>query len=333
MVEHDFIKKALFLNFNNQINAATRTEIYEAFKAERDNLPVIFIATPFDKELSQFTRAKGFVNSSQMLLRLKAMANIARTVLDEQLQNPAESDINVIFRHDMQSFYHVVIKLERKVVNKENAIQENHVVPPAAAASKSAESNGVIEYVQLAAPKRKCGAKKRDRRVTKGNRFFVTKMNNSQESPAPENGSAKRKRFEDFHSSKKLKRNRTFSTAIESATPVPSQRLQKMPIVEFDPLQSYLKSLNAAYGHLAVFFCDRYAGDCIGIAFKPHFFNPGPFKPTSMASYLLGTMACKGKPALCPNAEAILEDFKALGEGFVESVQVITANWDYISPM
>ncbi|XP_060711362.1 nucleolar protein 6 [Hemiscyllium ocellatum] len=99
----------------------------------------------------------------------------------------------------------------------------------------------------------------------------------------------------------------------------------KMPMVDYDPVQCYLRELRSAFGEFALFFHDTYGGSLIAVLWKPQAFTPQPFKTSHINAKMLET---KGNQLqLVPNVEAILEDFEILGAGLVKSVEALTEKW------
>lgn len=95
-----------------------------------------------------------------------------------------------------------------------------------------------------------------------------------------------------------------------------------MPIVMFDSAQMYLKELQIAFGHLAIFFYDEHGGESIGVVWKPHALKIQELKVGGMEGHqLVGVKEVKQ----VPNLEAILEDFRILGDGLVREVNVKNA--------
>ncbi|XP_060136371.1 nucleolar protein 6-like [Zootoca vivipara] len=74
-----------------------------------------------------------------------------------------------------------------------------------------------------------------------------------------------------------------------------------------------------------MFFYDKHGGEVIGVLWKPPAFEPQPFKALSMKGRMMSALA--PEPLTVPNVEAILEDFKILGEGLVTSVEARTEKW------
>ncbi|OWF47935.1 nucleolar protein 6-like [Mizuhopecten yessoensis] len=102
-----------------------------------------------------------------------------------------------------------------------------------------------------------------------------------------------------------------------------------MPVYEFDPVQLYLSELRAVYSDYALFFCDRYGGNLIGVLWKPQAFDKSPFSVNRIAGkmpILLDTDKSSDIQTI-GNIEAILEDFQVLGGGLVSKVEI--KKWDF----
>uniref|UniRef100_A0A663FFP6 Nucleolar protein 6 n=1 Tax=Aquila chrysaetos chrysaetos TaxID=223781 RepID=A0A663FFP6_AQUCH len=97
------------------------------------------------------------------------------------------------------------------------------------------------------------------------------------------------------------------------------------PVVDYDPVQCYLQELRDAFSDLALFFYDKHGGEVIAVLWKPLSFQPQPFKVSSMKGRMVTTL--NNELVCVPNVEAILEDFKVLGEGLVKSVEARTEKW------
>ncbi|EEC15910.1 nucleolar RNA-associated protein, putative [Ixodes scapularis] len=95
-----------------------------------------------------------------------------------------------------------------------------------------------------------------------------------------------------------------------------------MPVVDFDIAALYVQALQETYGDLALFFYDRYGGNLVAVLWKPHAFQPLPFKVSQIGGR---TLNAEGK--MVPNVEAVLEDFSTLGKGLVTSVETRTSKW------
>uniref|UniRef100_A0A8C5TKB3 Nucleolar protein 6 n=1 Tax=Malurus cyaneus samueli TaxID=2593467 RepID=A0A8C5TKB3_9PASS len=97
------------------------------------------------------------------------------------------------------------------------------------------------------------------------------------------------------------------------------------PVVDYDPVQLYLRELRDAFNDLALFFYDKHGGEVIAVLWKPVSFQPQPFKVSSMKGRKVTTL--NNELVCVPNVEAILEDFEILGEGLIKSVEARTEKW------
>ncbi|KAG8549855.1 hypothetical protein GDO81_019490 [Engystomops pustulosus] len=108
LVSHDWKNSPIIVNFNEDLKDADITEIQNRFTSTRNQLPVIFIATPKDRDMSVWTMGKP---SAQILHRLIILASESLVTLEKQLMSPSEiSDIKIIFRPPMD-VYDVLIHL------------------------------------------------------------------------------------------------------------------------------------------------------------------------------------------------------------------------------
>ncbi|KAH0540795.1 nucleolar protein 6 isoform X1 [Cotesia glomerata] len=92
---------------------------------------------------------------------------------------------------------------------------------------------------------------------------------------------------------------------------------QKLPVVQFDPVDKYLEELRAGYGEFALFFHDTYGGSLIGVLFNPQALDAKEFKVANINCRRLDN---NGKLVL--NVAAIIEDFSIIGQGLVERIDV-----------
>ncbi|XP_067887760.1 nucleolar protein 6 [Heterodontus francisci] len=99
----------------------------------------------------------------------------------------------------------------------------------------------------------------------------------------------------------------------------------KMPVVDYDPVQCYLRELRSAFGEFALFFCDTHGGSLIAVLWKPQAFTAQPFKTSQINAKMLETK--ENGLQMIPNVEAIMEDFEILGAGLVKSVEALTEKW------
>ncbi|XP_011646423.1 nucleolar protein 6 [Pogonomyrmex barbatus] len=93
--------------------------------------------------------------------------------------------------------------------------------------------------------------------------------------------------------------------------------LQKIPIVDFDPVQYFLKDLRDGYGDYALFFHDTYGGTVIGVLLKPTVLERKDFKVSDTSCRKLDD---DGKLVL--NISTMIEDFYVLGKGIIRTIDV-----------
>ncbi|XP_018576500.1 nucleolar protein 6 [Anoplophora glabripennis] len=88
----------------------------------------------------------------------------------------------------------------------------------------------------------------------------------------------------------------------------------KLPIVDFSPVEKYLSTLRENYGKYAMFFHDSYGGNTIGVLWNPKVFEKVDFK----VSRVNAGMAEDDKITF--NLEAVIEDFYILGNGLIKMI-------------
>ncbi len=97
------------------------------------------------------------------------------------------------------------------------------------------------------------------------------------------------------------------------------------PIVDFDPVRSYVKQLKDAYGDFAMFFHDTFGGTEIYVLWKPKAFESRDFK----VSQVNGRMPDINNKKLSTNVEAIIEDFSIIGQELIKSVTSRVERWKF----
>ncbi|XP_042871815.1 nucleolar protein 6-like [Penaeus japonicus] len=96
-------------------------------------------------------------------------------------------------------------------------------------------------------------------------------------------------------------------------------RREIMPIVMYDAAFMYLGELREAYNHLALFFYDEHGGDVIGVVWNPKALTPQELKIGNLMGHkVVGVKEVKQ----VANVEAIIEDFRIIGTGLVESISI-----------
>ncbi|XP_011881757.1 PREDICTED: nucleolar protein 6-like [Vollenhovia emeryi] len=97
----------------------------------------------------------------------------------------------------------------------------------------------------------------------------------------------------------------------------PYHSLKKIPVMDFDPVQCFLKDLRDGYGDYALFFHDTYGGSVIGVLLKPTALERKDFKVSDTDCRKLDA---DGKLIL--NISAMIEDFYTLGRGIVRTIDI-----------
>jgi U3 small nucleolar RNA-associated protein 22 len=92
------------------------------------------------------------------------------------------------------------------------------------------------------------------------------------------------------------------------------------PIVDFDPVKSYVKQLRETFSEFALFFYDTYGATDIYVLWKPKAFEKKDFKIQNINGRTLDSSGKK----LIPNIEAIIEDFKIIGHELVKEIIIRT---------
>ncbi|XP_060535133.1 nucleolar protein 6 isoform X3 [Cylas formicarius] len=90
---------------------------------------------------------------------------------------------------------------------------------------------------------------------------------------------------------------------------------EKIPIVDFDPVQIYLNILRENYGKFASFFHNTYGGNTIGVLWNPKIKKSVDFK----VSHLKGRKLIDN--SLHFNYDAIIDDFYVLGNHLVKFIE------------
>uniref|UniRef100_A0A8D0GV09 Nucleolar protein 6 n=1 Tax=Sphenodon punctatus TaxID=8508 RepID=A0A8D0GV09_SPHPU len=111
----DWKNSPLVINLNGDLKgeSANYTAIRNDFVAARSSLPIMFLATPRDRQSSVWTKEKP---SAQILQRLLLLARESLRALEEQLADPLGSqDMKMVFRPPLD-FYDVLIHLNPKQI-------------------------------------------------------------------------------------------------------------------------------------------------------------------------------------------------------------------------
>jgi U3 small nucleolar RNA-associated protein 22 len=90
------------------------------------------------------------------------------------------------------------------------------------------------------------------------------------------------------------------------------------PVVDFDPVRQYVQELREAYNEIALFFYDVYGCTKIYVLWMPDALKPKEAKIANVKYRLIDTI----KNNLELNVEAILDDFRLIGNELVESLVI-----------
>ncbi|XP_063894917.1 nucleolar protein 6 [Helicoverpa armigera] len=93
-----------------------------------------------------------------------------------------------------------------------------------------------------------------------------------------------------------------------------------IPVTEFQPVAMYLQELTSAYGDFALFFHDTYGGEVIAVLWKPDINDDREFQLTNANA--IKPVTVNGETKYRVNIEALIEDFRILGEGLVKDITV-----------
>ncbi|XP_045501152.1 nucleolar protein 6 [Colias croceus] len=93
-----------------------------------------------------------------------------------------------------------------------------------------------------------------------------------------------------------------------------------IPVLDFHVVEAYLRDLRSAYDEFALFFHDHYGGDVIAVLWKPHVKEHRDFQIINANG--VKPVKVNGETKYKVNIEAILEDFRILGNGLVADIVV-----------
>ncbi|XP_076236825.1 nucleolar protein 6 Mat89Ba isoform X2 [Calliopsis andreniformis] len=99
--------------------------------------------------------------------------------------------------------------------------------------------------------------------------------------------------------------------------PYKAHSKQKIPVVDFDPVQYFLKELRNGYDEFALFFYNTYGGTVIGVLLKPSALEATDFKVTNVNCR---KRSDNGKFIL--NISAMIQDFYVLGKDLIEEIDI-----------
>ncbi|CAL7937003.1 unnamed protein product [Xylocopa violacea] len=94
---------------------------------------------------------------------------------------------------------------------------------------------------------------------------------------------------------------------------------QKIPVVDFDPVQRFLNDLRNGYDEFALFFHDTYGGTLIAVLLKPTALEIKDFKVGNISG-----RKCSNDGQLTLNISAMIQDFYVLGKGVVDAIDILS---------
>ncbi|CAH1797578.1 unnamed protein product [Owenia fusiformis] len=93
-----------------------------------------------------------------------------------------------------------------------------------------------------------------------------------------------------------------------------------LPVIDFNPVQLFLKELRESFDDIALFFYDKYGGDVIAVLWKPPSLQPSKFQVSHIDARRVDVESNKQDVQMVTNIEAIIQDFYTIGQGLVKSV-------------
>ncbi|GLG96489.1 Nucleolar protein 6 [Gryllus bimaculatus] len=110
----DWLTVPIIVNLNSEFTRERIAELETQFHSSRQSLPPLFLATPYDRSVSQCTRT---APTLQMLMRLGTLASEALKMFQEQLLVSKQPYLLPIFRPNLEE-YDVIIKLKIAKLNR-----------------------------------------------------------------------------------------------------------------------------------------------------------------------------------------------------------------------
>ena len=90
-----------------------------------------------------------------------------------------------------------------------------------------------------------------------------------------------------------------------------------------DPITALVGELEAAYGSLALFFCDKHGGRAVGVKWRPSAFLPAPLRAaTAQHRTLIAHGAASEAAWALPNVAEALAGMAQLGGGLIKAVKL-----------
>lgn len=144
LTKFDWQNEPLIVNLNDQLTIEDVGEVQERFGATRSQLPPAVIATPYDKEMSVWTKINP---SKQILRRVSLLAAAALKLTEADNYNWCGETVKQMFRPSLED-YHYIIELNKDFVPLySQAIDSSILVKPTAV--KDTISNSCIPVVDF----------------------------------------------------------------------------------------------------------------------------------------------------------------------------------------
>lgn len=225
--EFDWNLQTVYVNFNDDLTKEELTELESKVQENREKFPPLYIAMPFDRGLSVFTR---HTPSNEILYRVKNLAKASLNFINSVITEQNHVGIKELFIPNFDG-YNVLIHLKPSI----NPRRYEQIV------FANAEHRTVVEKYKAADD-------------------------------------------------------------------------DKLPIVDFNPVEKYLSVLRENYGKYAMFFHDSYGGNTIGVLWNPKVFESVDFKVSRVNAGML-----EGDKIVF-NVDAVIEDFYILGKDLVKMI-------------
>ena len=96
------------------------------------------------------------------------------------------------------------------------------------------------------------------------------------------------------------------------------QKDKYLPVVDFDPVRHYVEELRKSFDEMALFFYDIYGATQIFVLWKPDTLQQKELKIQNSKYRLIDSV----KNCFILNIEAVVDDFKIIGDELVESITI-----------
>jgi U3 small nucleolar RNA-associated protein 22 len=96
------------------------------------------------------------------------------------------------------------------------------------------------------------------------------------------------------------------------------QKDKYLPVIDFDPVRNYVEELRKSFDEVALFFYDIYGATQIFVLWKPETLQQKELKIQNSKYRLIDSV----KNCFILNIEAVVDDFKIIGDELVESITI-----------